>query len=75
MTVKEVNDLLAHRKWIDHADKIDAKFGRHDYMCPKCNHNADYFIGGTEDWWCAKKPNFCPNCGAKMVWQQESEVE
>jgi hypothetical protein len=54
------------QKWIDKADKVDAKFGRHDYVCPKCNEYARRFVGGSEDWWCVGKPNYCPNCGAKM---------
>ncbi len=54
-------------QWIDNADEIDLKFQRHDYVCSKCEKKAYYFIGGTEDWWCMEKPNYCPNCGAKMI--------
>ena len=61
-----MTELKLQRMRLDHADKIDAEFGRHYYMCPRCNHNADYFIGGTENWWCAEAPNYCPNCGCKM---------
>lgn len=53
-------------KWIDDADDIDSRFGKHDYRCSECGELARYFIGGTENWWCVQKPNFCPNCGAKM---------
>lgn len=52
-------------EWIDDADKIDAKFGRHAYKCPGCGKYANYFVGGTEVWWDRIKPNFCPNCGMK----------
>lgn len=52
--------------WIDEADNIDALFDRHKYKCSKCGELANYFVGGSEDWWNLIKPNFCPNCGAKM---------
>lgn len=52
--------------WIDEADKIDAQYGKHAYKCSKCNKYAEYFVSGTEVWWDRIKPNFCPNCGAKM---------
>ncbi len=54
-------------RWIDDANKIDAQFGRHTYICSECGKYAEYFISGTEVWWDRVKPNFCPNCGAKMV--------
>lgn len=58
--------------WIDdNENEIDAQYGRHLYKCSKCNEYADMFIGGTEDWWDLEKPNYCPNCGAKMVEPQE----
>lgn len=60
-------------KWIDDADKIDAKYGKHAYKCPKCGKYASYFVSGTEVWWDRIEPKFCPNCGAKMVKSQESE--
>ena len=60
--------------WIDDADKIDAQFGKHTYKCSKCGNYAEYFVSGTEVWWDRIKPNFCPNCGVKMVEPQESEV-
>ena len=36
------------------------------YMCSCC---------GTGDWGIKGTENFCPNCGAKMVEPQESEVQ
>ena len=53
--------------WIDdNENEIDAQYGRHLYKCSECNEYADMFVGGTEDWWDLEKPNYCPNCGAKM---------
>ena len=60
-----------HGEWVDMADSIDQTFHRHDYFCPKCNCKATDFIGGTEDWWCYRKPNFCPYCGADMRGKKE----
>lgn len=54
--------------WIDdNENEIDAQYGRHLYKCSKCNEYADMFVGGTEDWWDIEKPNYCPNCGCRMV--------
>ena len=51
----------------DNAFSIDAKFGRHDYKCLNCNFSVDYFIGGEGNWWCMTKPNYCPQCGRKLM--------
>ena len=62
--------------WIDdNENEIDAQYGRHLYKCSECNEYADMFVGGTEDWWDLEKPNYCPNCGAKMIEPQESGGE
>ena len=58
--------------WIDdNENEIDAQYGRHLYKCSKCNEYADMFVGGTEDWWDIEKPNYCPNCGCRMIEPQE----
>lgn len=41
------------------------KHGEWDgYICSECNACADYFISGH--YYFDEKPNFCPNCGARM---------
>lgn len=58
--------------WIDdNENEIDAQYGRHLYKCSECNEYADMFVGGTEDWWDIEKPNYCPNCGCRMIEPQE----
>ena len=53
-------------KWVDRASELDAGLGRHNFVCSECAHTAWYFVGGSEDWWDTRKPNYCPNCGARM---------
>lgn len=53
-------------EWLDRASELDAGFGRHNFVCSECAHTAWYFVGGSEDWWAIRKPNYCPNCGADM---------
>ena len=60
-------------EWLDYADKWDMRRKRHDYRCPKCGNRADYFVCGTEEWWCAYEPNYCPNCGADMRKEKDDE--
>ena len=57
---------VVHGRWQDFADKYDKSAKRHDFRCSVCNKLASNFVGGTEDWWDMWKPNYCPNCGAKM---------
>ena len=34
------------------------------YRCSECKRVCSDFIRGT--YWIIRKPNYCPNCGAKM---------
>lgn len=70
-TIKELPSVVPSiepksGKWRDIATELDASFKRHDFVCSECAHTANYFVGGSEDWWDMEKPNYCPNCGAKM---------
>lgn len=68
--IEETNTIdavpVVHGDWSDGADIIEARLHRHYFRCKVCHKFADSFIGGTENWWCSEKPNYCPNCGAKM---------
>lgn len=55
---------MAH--WINNAEEWERLFGHDDWLCPKCGHDAMDFVGGSDDWWCARKPNYCPFCGERM---------
>ena len=58
-------------KWVDRASELDAGFRRHDFVCSECTRAANYFVGGSEDWWDMEKPKYCPNCGARMESEEE----
>lgn len=48
------------------ADVQPVKRGKWDgYICSECNVCADYFISG--DFYFDEKPDYCPNCGARMI--------
>lgn len=56
-------DLRLKGKWIDISGALDRG---EMLLCSYCHQRADYFIGGSEDWWADDRPKYCPNCGAKM---------
>lgn len=59
---------IRHGHWIHVLDSEPYT----EYVCSVCGTKASDFIGGTEMWYCLLKPNYCPNCGAKMD-EKESE--
>lgn len=34
--------------------------------CSNCKKDLQDYIGGSENWWLVRLPDYCPNCGAKM---------
>ena len=63
--VKAVDAVeVVHGHWDDYSSKFDKGM---DLRCSVCGNRADKFVGGTEDWYCLWKPNYCPNCGANMM--------
>lgn len=62
-TIQEaVKTVIGNVKITAHEPDSSAKWD--GYICSKCNVCADYFISG--DFYFDEKPNFCPNCGARM---------
>ncbi len=67
---------VVHGEWIDaEYDEYELEFGRHQYFCSVCEKHADSFVGGSEEWWCRRKPNYCPNCGAKMDGKEQTDAD
>lgn len=54
-------------KCLDFSNLHNRKAEQHSYTCMNCLHSLDYFVAGTEDWWCREMPNFCPNCGSELT--------
>lgn len=62
-TIQEVvKTVIGNVKITAHEPVSSAKWD--GYICSECNVCADYFISG--DFYFDEKPNFCPNCGARM---------
>lgn len=47
---------------------IKEEYGRiYECRCSICNKDPLDYIYGTEDWWLGQLPNYCPNCGERMI--------
>ena len=64
--IKEKGELLSKVSGaVEAADVQPVRRGKWDgYICSECNVCADYFISG--DFYFDEKPDYCPNCGARM---------
>jgi len=40
--------------------------------CSECNKYPNELIDGTESWWLCRYPAYCPDCGAEMEVENES---
>jgi hypothetical protein len=50
----------------------DEELGRIWYChCSNCKKDPQDYIGGTENWWLVRLPDYCPNCGIKMESEEE----
>ena len=56
--------LLKHAPAADVAEVVYGKWENGNPICPVCGENK--FKDLDADIWCDWKPDFCPNCGAKM---------
>lgn len=61
-TRERIANLIARQPTIEAKPVKRGKWDR--YICSECNVCADYFISG--DFYFDEKPDYCPNCGAKM---------
>ena len=55
----KIYDVLSYRQ---------SPTGRHFAVCPFCNYLTDDFRM-TDNYW-KKLTNYCPNCGAKMIGEE-----
>lgn len=69
-----VDDMLDEVECFQPADVVPVVHGRWengDPICPVCG--KDKFKDLDADIWCDWKPDYCPNCGAKMDKPNEPE--
>ena len=67
-------DLSAFERQIRSENVQPVRRGKWDgYICSECNVCADYFISG--DFYFDEKPDYCPNCGARMDSEQNDHKQ
>lgn len=50
-------------KWIIDDEELGRIWHCH---CSNCKKDPQDYIGGTENWWLVRLPDYCPNCGVEM---------
>lgn len=55
-------------KWIIDDEELGIIWHCH---CSKCKKAPQDYIGGTENWWLVRLPDYCPNCGIEMESEEE----
>lgn len=63
-TPQRAKQLLVRQPAADVAEVVQGKWENGNPICPVCGENK--FKDLDADIWCDWKPDFCPNCGAKM---------
>ena len=63
-TPQRVKTFLLRQPAADVAEVVQGKWENGNPICPVCGENK--FKDLDADIWCDWKPDFCPNCGAKM---------
>lgn len=71
LTPEEFAEYLYEIPTADVAPVVHGRWENGDPICPVCG--KDKFKDLDADIWCDWKPDYCPNCGAKMDKQNESE--
>lgn len=63
-TPQRVKTLLLRQPAADVAEVVHGRWENGNPICPVCGENK--FKDLDADIWCDWKPDFCPNCSAKM---------
>lgn len=68
---EKMKDIMVERKkgkWIIDDEELGRIWHCH---CSNCKKDPQDYIGGTENWWLIRLPDYCPNCGIEMQGVEE----